>query len=142
MPTTLSSEIIDTTTIPSDHPDPSDKCPMYNGRGHQRDYNIKQWYDHNIAQRIKSLPGATNKQNWYWFKHTEYYTYDTFIKYIQQIKADKPIWIKPRKPPPQTAWLHDKMAIKTSEILFKYKYDDHMDILYKILNSLSNRGVH
>ena len=141
MPTSLSSDIIVIATIPSDHPDPSDKCPMYNGRGTQREYNIKQWYDYNIKKRIKLLPNATNKQNWYWFQHTEYYTHNTFIKFIQEIKADKPIPMKRRKPPPKTPSVHTTMANKISNILFKYKYDKDMDILYKILNILSERGA-
>ena len=89
MSTSLASDIIVIAGIPSDHPSLSDKCPMYNGRGNQRKYNIKQWYDHQFKQRIKAKPEAANKQNWYWFKHTEYYKEQGFIKYLQRLKAEQ-----------------------------------------------------
>ena len=143
MPTSLASDIIVIANIPSDHRSPYDKCPMYNARGHQRKYNIKQWYDHQIKQRIKTKPEATNKQNWYWFKHTEYYKEGGFIKYLQRLKADKPIKRKARKPPPITPSVHKQIANRISDILFQYKYesDEHMDILFGILNTLSDRGA-
>ena len=135
MPTNLSSEFIIFVNVLSDHPNPTDKCPMYNARGEQRNYNIKQWHGYQIKQQMKKQPEATNKQNWHWFQHDECYTQQTFIKCCQQMKANEHIKCLKSKKPPKTPSAHTTMANKTSQMSFKYKYDIHMDILYKILNS-------
>ena len=114
MSTSLASDIIVIAGIPSDHPSLSDKCPMYNGRGNQRKYNIKQWYDHQI------------KQNWYWFKHAPYYKQQGCIKCLQRLKSDKPIKVKARKPPPITPSVHNHI---TNKIIIRHHSNINMNLI-------------
>ena len=68
----------------------SDICSVYASCGGQRQYTIKQWYDHQMPHHIADKQNASEKENWAWFKRTQYYTQSSFDKYYAKIKEDKP----------------------------------------------------
>ena len=137
MLTSLSSELFNVANIQSMT---FDICPTYTGQSEQRKYTIKQWYEYQMRLRSTNKPNATREENWNWFKHTQYYSKWYFHKRYAQIKANKPTKLKPTKAPPTSPSLHETMANNIGDILFQYKYDNNMDILYNILDELSNRG--
>ena len=107
MMTSLSSELMNIANIQSTI---SEICPTYTGRGEQREYTIKQWYDHQMRCRITNQPKASQKQSWAWFKHTQYYTQWYFYEYYAQLKANKPSKLLPKKKPPTTLSLQQSIA--------------------------------
>ena len=66
---------------------------------------------------------------WNWFKDTTYYT------------QGKPTTNKPRTAPPTSPEHKTNFANKCEEILFKYIYDNNIDILIDILNIMSDHEL-
>ena len=109
---------------------PSDICPTYTGKLDQKSYTIEEWYKKQIKDQSILYPNWTTKQPWNWFKHTQYYTESTLNKFWSDLKKDRPKRYKPPPPPPTTQPHQQKLAKEVAAILFKYKYDNNMDILY------------
>ena len=118
----------------------SDICPMYTSCGEQRQYTIKQWYDHQMRRRIADKPNASQKENWAWFKGTQYYTQSSFYGYYAKIKKNKPIKLLSKKSPPTIPSLHQNMANERGKILYQHNYSDSMDTSDDILDMVSSRG--
>ena len=113
---------------------PSDIFPTYTGKLGQKSYTIQnseyKWKKKQIKDQSILCSNWTPKQRWNWFKHTQYYAESTINKVWSQLKKDKSKRFKPSPPPPSHQPHQNKLAKEVAAVLFKYKYDNNMDIFY------------
>ena len=134
--TSLSSEGFNIANIKLTN---SDIYSIYTTCGVQRQYAIKQLYNHQMRRRMADKPNSSQKENWAWFKSTQYYTQSSLYNYYAQIKANKPIKFL-LKNSQTTPSLHQDMANEIGKISYQYNYSDVVDALYDILDMMSSRG--
>ena len=118
----------------------SDICPTYTGRNEQANYTIEEWYKKQIKDKSISNPNWSIHQRWNWFKHTQYYEQSTLNKYWNNLKKNRAKRYIPPRSPPTTAQYQKKVAKKVAAVLYEYNYENNTDILYNILDMISNMG--